>query len=156
MSLLRLVLSALCSFSDSCEITRLKKKLARTAETLESSESDCVAAKAEANDLWSTLTRERAISDGRFSVLSEAKDSMDTEIRSLREDNKKLEETLAEAKSQLALNALEKELMSDLFEKLRQKVRADIASVSDSYANIRPEQFADGFQATGRSSGPGI
>ena len=74
----------------------------------------------------------------------------------MRENNKVLEQSLAEAKSQLALNALEKELMSDLFEKLRQKVRADIACVSDSYANLRPEQFTDGFQATGRGPGPGI
>ena len=92
----------------------------------------------------------------RCRLLSESLDSTQNEVLSLRENNKVLEQSLAEAKSQLALNALEKELMSDLFEKLRQKVRADIACVSDSYANVRSEQFVDGVSAPGRGTGTGI
>ncbi len=156
MSLLRWVLSRLCTFSDSQQVSSLKKKLLKTQGELEN---------AHRMRSWerfglkvSEKRREDDMNDisERCRLLSESVDSTQNEVTSLREENKKLEESLAEAKSQLALNALEKELMSDLFEKLRQKVRADIACVSDSYANIRPEQFADGFQATGRSSGPGI
>ena len=90
---------------------------------------------------------------GDCCLLRESLESSQKEIRSLREDNKKLEELLAEEKSRLALSTLEKELMADLFEKLRQKVRADIASAHDAYAHIRPEQLADAVERTGRNPG---
>ncbi len=156
MRFLKWVLSCLCAYCDSSEVSRLKKKVLKTQEELENSRRICS---------WERFglkvaerRREEAVSEisGQCSLLSESLDSTQEEVRSLREDNKKLEESLAEARSQLALNALEKEMMSDLFEKLRQKVRADIACVSDSYVNVRPEQLADGFQATGRGIGPGI
>lgn len=156
MRLLEWVLSELCHVSDSQQVSRLKKKIRALDARLENTQS---------HFQWSQFglkqsekRREESEKEAgeRCRLLSESLDSTQEEVLSLRENSKVLEQSLAEAKSQLALNALEKELMADLFEKLRQKVRADIACVSDSYVNVRPEQFADGFQAPGRGPGPGV
>ena len=156
MSLLRWALSRLCVFSDSQQVSSLKKKLSKTQEELENAHRMRGWERFGLKASEKRREESEAESSERVRLLSESLDSTQEEVLSLRENNKRLEESLAEAKSQLALNALEKELMSDLFEKLRQKVRADIACVSDSYANVRPEQFVDGFQAAGRSPGPGV
>lgn len=138
----RKLFEGLCEFSESLEFASLKKKWQKQLEANSKLEAKIHDQQVIINNLESDLADSRV-------ALEEAESAHHREAYSLRSDRETIKEQkqalleerdslqleLAGAKSRLALNELEKELMASLLETLRERTNATIASARYSYAD---------------------
>ncbi len=149
MSLMYRVRQAIFGEVETKEVSRLQNKVRKLGEAVIELESDNKRLNQDLTDSLST-THENAI------LHTDSVRGLETELatekeknRALLEKTKELEFQIAESKSRLALNAVEREIMSDLLNTLRERVSTTIASLADSYGHHqRPERDTDGIPPT--------
>lgn len=138
----RKLLEGLCEFCESLEFAALKKKwqkqLIKQSDLemkihdqqtiINNLQADCA-------DLESQISEEDSAHRREAYEIRSDRETMREQKQALLEERNELQLELAGAKSRLALNELEKELMASLLETLRERTNATIASTRDSYAN---------------------
>ena len=133
----------------SSTISRLEKKVAKLIAELREVEADNTRLNL---DLTASLTTNHELAMSHTDSIRLIESDLETEReknKALLEKRKELEFTVAESKARLVLNDIEKKLMSDLLETLRQEVKTTIASLADSYgSHNRPERNSDGVTNT--------
>lgn len=146
----RKLLEGLCEFCESLEFAALKKKwqkqLAKMSELETKIHDQQVIINnltSDYGDLESQRAEEASAHHRETYDLRNDRETIREQKQALLEERNGLQLELAGAKSRLALNELEKELMASLLETLRERTNATIASTRDSYANPqRHEQLA--------------
>lgn len=144
----RKFLEGLCEFCESLEFAALKKKwqkqLAKQSDLeqkIHEQQTIINNLQTDFADLQSDKEEESSAASRQAYDLRSERETIREQKQALLEERNELQLELAGAKSRLALNELEKELMASLLETLRERTNATIASTRDSYENReRPGQ----------------